>query len=244
MHLHHGTDEFQGYRLRSARTRKRWAKTDREKQLIALDKLQNELWRQWSDRPFLPLETPYQSGWIRTYVLREDVQKSKHAAFFSSILSRINNVQFNRDKDFRAKKRNRRRKTYSIAQPLREIDEYGWKSGKCKLTDLQKQFFYPRTSWCTRKRRFVTHYVFSEPWRFVLVVQPRMITQVQLADPVLESKKQLVDNHIRNYDLRQKLNKLTKGKKRTYSRCGKPPVIDPYKNRSFSDRLQAYLTEA
>lgn len=55
-------------RIKSARQKRRLVKTDRDKQLIKLDKRRRELWQQQSLLPMVPLENPYQRGWKRLFV--------------------------------------------------------------------------------------------------------------------------------------------------------------------------------
>ena len=244
MNTDHGTDAFQGYRLRSARTRKRTAKEDQEKYLRKLYTLEGEIREQLWNLPWVPLAHPYISGWHRLYVLRPDVQRSKHAAFFETLLSKINHVQFSRDKDFRTKKRYRRKyRRVPVLQPLKEIDEFEWNSSKCRLTQKEKQFFFPKYSWCKCSKRYITKYVFSEPWRFVLVVRPRMITKVKMTDATLESSRQLLENHIRSHHLKYKMIRLVQGYKQSSTWGKRPRVSDPFKNKSLSDKLHAYLNE-
>ncbi|MBS1606677.1 MAG: hypothetical protein JST42_28740 [Bacteroidetes bacterium] len=66
----------QSCRLKTARQKRRAQKADREKQLIRLEKLRTILWRAKQQLPWIPLEEPYQKGWKRFFVMREDVKRS------------------------------------------------------------------------------------------------------------------------------------------------------------------------
>ncbi|MGY3212657.1 hypothetical protein ACVW2L_001710 [Mucilaginibacter sp. HD30] len=57
--------------IKSARRKRRLVKTDRDKQLIQLDKRRDELWEQKTLLPMVTLEHPYQCGWKRFFVLRK-----------------------------------------------------------------------------------------------------------------------------------------------------------------------------
>ena len=70
-------DYIQCSRLKTKRQKKRLVKEDFEKQLIQLNKLQDELWEKKRCLPLVPLAMPYQKGWQRYFVLREDIARSK-----------------------------------------------------------------------------------------------------------------------------------------------------------------------
>lgn len=54
---------------KSARRKKRLVKTDRDKQLIQMDKQLDKLREQKQLLPKVPLEHPYQRGWKRFFVI-------------------------------------------------------------------------------------------------------------------------------------------------------------------------------
>src|SRR5438309_7971971 len=93
------------FRLRTARHKKRMQHEDRDKQLLALDREEDELYKQQRNLGWIELHPPVVRGWKRYFVLREDVAKAKQAAFFESILSKINTTEYSYRKDFKVKKR-------------------------------------------------------------------------------------------------------------------------------------------
>ena len=68
-------------RLRNLRSRKRIAREDHEKFLRTCIKRQKALFKQRRELPLVPLEKPYQKGYVRFFVLREDVRQGKQADF-------------------------------------------------------------------------------------------------------------------------------------------------------------------
>ena len=76
-------------RLKSKKKKKQLVKKDFEKQLIQVSKLEKELWKKRNALPFLPLEIPYQKGWQRYFVLREDIARSNDALFYNVLLEKI-----------------------------------------------------------------------------------------------------------------------------------------------------------
>src|SRR5690606_37296467 len=97
-----------GYcKIKTARQKKRLQKEDIEKQLIRLHRLREKLQQQKNSLPLVPLETPYQKGWKRSYVLRQDVARSRYGSFYQTLLEKINTVIYHHDKHFKTSKRKR-----------------------------------------------------------------------------------------------------------------------------------------
>ena len=89
MHTNNGHPYALSYRLRSARNKKRdLKKEDKEKRLIQLHKQEVMLWTDRRKLPWVPLAEPYQKGWKRFFVLREDVKRSNNAGFYESLLEK------------------------------------------------------------------------------------------------------------------------------------------------------------
>ncbi|RQO67774.1 hypothetical protein DBR43_25005 [Pedobacter sp. KBW06] len=202
------------YRLKSARRKKRLQKKDFDKQLIQIIKKERILWQERRDLPMVPLENPYQKGWKRYFVVRDDIKRSPSAGFFSTLLEKINTVQYHPDKSFKIKKRRRGSRKRSKGpevrrQFLQEFSEWHWNHHSLKLTELEKAHFhlYEKTSKDGKSKCLV--YRFNEPWRYVLQVKPHIITEVKMVDGLLEQEIQLLDNYITNHYLKRRMNKLT-----------------------------------
>ncbi|SHG74719.1 hypothetical protein [Flavobacterium johnsoniae] len=233
-------------RFKSKRRKKRLVKEDFEKHLIQLRKREKELWKKRKDLPLIPLENPYQKGWQRCFVLREDVVRSSEAEFYRTLLEKINTWQFSSEKSFKRKKKRKRRNVYiEKIQTVKEFSEWEWKSPKLELTEKEKVHFYKRERWCSNFKRYKIHYVFNEPWRYVLRVSPYMITHTKMVDSDLESEIQLLENYIVNLDLRNKINRLIHGSslKWSYYEKENPKETSPIKNISLNTLYQQYLDE-
>lgn len=233
------------YRLKSARRKKRLQKKDFDKQLIQIIKKEKLLWQKRRELPMIPLENPYQKGWKRYFVVREDIKRSPSAGFFTTLLEKINTVQHHPDKSFKIKKRRRGSRKRSKGaevrrQFLQEFLEWDWNHHSLKLTEPEKAHFhlYEKTSKDRKSKCFV--YRFNEPWRYVLQVKPHMITEVKMVDSLLEQEIQLLDNYITNHYLKRRMNKITG---RGYSIYGwgqevKPRYRIPKRNRTLSAFLE------
>jgi len=220
------------YRLKSTRQKKRLVKKDRDKQLIQLDKRQHLLWKQKRELPMIPLEHPYQRGWKRLFVLRDNVAKSPRAEFYQGILKKINDVRYHHDRCFKVRKRRKCRYYYAEKiQTLREITEREWLANNLKLSDAEKHCFYQKLEWDKNKYSMVATYVFIEPWRFMLIVKPHIISEVKMHDELLEQELKEIDNHIENHSLWYKIRKLKRGSIYRYSDEDKPKYINKLKNK-------------
>ena len=206
------------YRLKSARQKKRAQKGDLEKQMIRLYKLRTKLRHDRQRQPWVPLAEPYQKGWKRFFVLREDIRRSKDADFYQTLLDRINTVQYSRDKAFRKRKRRMRRYVYTVeTQALKEISEREWASPKLKLTEKERMLFFRYERWCPQGKYWKAGYVFVEPWRFVLRIRPHMITEQRMIDADLEAELRLLENYIERKGLGGKIYKLTRSKRGSWN---------------------------
>jgi hypothetical protein len=200
-------------RIKSARRKKRLVKKDFDKRLIKLSKTRELLWEQKQNLPMVPLEHPYQRGWKRLFVLRDDIKRGPMAEFYEALLKKINTVHYHHDRSFKFKKRRKKRYGYKIRkQELREIDQYQWDTNRLKLSEGEKVCFTRMESFNTVNHRVDIKYVFTEPWRFVPKVIPHMVTQVKLHDELLQQEIAAVDNHIEKHFYEPRMHRLTNGR--------------------------------
>ena len=95
-----------GYcKLKTARQKKRLQIKDSDKQLRKLDRHNKKLYEAKRHLPLIPLATPYQKGWVRTFRLRDDIARSNSAVFFLALLEKINTKDFCNEKSFLVRKR-------------------------------------------------------------------------------------------------------------------------------------------
>ncbi len=198
------------YRLRTSRQKKRMQYEDFHKQLIRLRKEENALYEQKENLGWQPLLPPVQKGWKRSFVLRDDVARSRQAEFFEKILTKINTHDWSYRKDFKVKKRRLGRKNY-VVKEQKLLAPYDWYFMKLRFSDAEKQFFHEVLYWDNHGHITAIRYVFNEPWRFVLKVKPNIITKVRIKDAVLESKIARLKNYLQRNDLEKKQSKILNG---------------------------------
>ena len=189
-------------RLRNLRSRKRIAREDHEKYLRECIKRQKALFKQRRELPLVPLEKPYQKGYVRFFVLREDVRQGKQADFFATLLEKINTYQYADNRKFQKKKKRRGKRVYiARKQELYTFSQWEWQRAleSGKFTEKERAYFAKIEYFNHPKDRFETYYEFTEAWRFELRVKPNMITHYRPVDIAIEQElaelDKIIDNH-------------------------------------------------
>ncbi|KAA0127160.1 hypothetical protein FY557_14325 [Chryseobacterium sp. SN22] len=88
------------FRLRNLRSRKRIIKKDVEKQIRQKYKHWRRLWEIRRNIPLVPLEKPYQKGFVRFFVLRDDIKRSSDSRFFEELLKKLNTEMYSPTRKF------------------------------------------------------------------------------------------------------------------------------------------------
>jgi hypothetical protein len=230
--------------IKSARQKRRLVKTDRDKQLIQLDKRRDELSEQKRLLPMVALEHPYQRGWKRFFVLRNDMKHSPRKDFYEALLSKINTVEYHQDRSFKRKKRRKQRYVYHVkAQMLGELSQHTWGVNRINLTEEEKVCFTRVETFDVKTYRTEVKYVFTEPWRFVLKVAPHMVTHIKLMDVDIEKELSYIDSHIDNHHLSPGMHRLTNGRNFRWKDefNERPKYINKFKNIPRYAGKEAYL---
>ncbi|GEN75762.1 hypothetical protein [Chryseobacterium hagamense] len=178
--------------------------------------------------PLVPLEKPYQKGFIRFFVVRDDVKRSKDGRFFEELLKKINTEMRSPTRKFLKKKRKRGKKIY-VPREQRVANVYPreWNSPKSGLTKREKQYFAMKDNYCPVKKSYKVYYEFTEPWRFILRVRPDIITHYKPLQSDLEKEIDGTDSFLKRHKVQGIIHKNI---------YGRP---DPWKNRYKRDRRKS-----
>lgn len=236
-----GSTALLQFRFRTARHKKRAQYEDFDKQLLALRREENILYKQQRNLGWIELHPPVIRGWKRYFVLRDNVAKSKQAAFFESILSKINTTQYSHRKDFKVKKRKGGKKV-DVAKAQHLLQPEALSFSRMKFTEAEKQYFEERTvqdNWTSKPYKV---FAFTEPGCFVLRVRPNIITKTRARDEVIESRVQQIRNYLFNNVLRGRLDYLLDGHSYSWHE-EKLKEKNPLKNKSFTVILDAYYVK-
>lgn len=199
-------------RGKTDRRRKREAFKQKEKQFIQLNKKESQLYKQRTNLGFELLEKPYQKGFKRSFIVRDDVAQTKYGAFYNELLAYINTTKYSLRKDFKkSKKINRKRVLVETSQELESFHDFQFKI----IPEKFKSCFLPTVVYHPNFKSFVIKYKFIEPWKYVLKVEPNMITHRRKIDNELEQEISQIKNKIERCFLRNKINKA-KSKRTKY----------------------------
>lgn len=230
------------YRLRTARQKKRMQYEDFEKQLVRLYKEERSLSRQQRDLGWAPLVPPVQKGWKRFFVLRDDVARSRDAAFFEGLLGKINTFDWSHRKDFQIRGRRKGRKTYQVkGQKL--LRPYEWEFNRLGFTEKERLFF--DEVWDTGfYKQPVKRFAFNEPWRFVLRTRPNMIEKIRVIDAAIEARLREISSYLEISDMRGSQARLVHGSYQWHwDRTEREKEKHPFKYRPISRILDEITNE-
>lgn len=206
-------DNLLFYRLRSLRSRKRTIKKDVEKQIRKKYKRSKEVWNIRKNIPLVPLENPYQLGFVRFFVVRDDVMRSSDGEFFEELLKKINTYMYSGSRQFLKKKRKFGRRIYvEREQKLKRISSFSWSCPKFGLTPRERLYFIKKEEYCPFRKRYDTYYEFTEPWRYILRTRPHMITHQKPIDAELEKEQAELDAYLGQHKIVGILQKKMHGK--------------------------------
>lgn len=225
-------DNLLSYRLRSLRSRKRTIKKDVEKQIRKKYKRSKEVWYIKRNIPLIPLEEPYQLGFVRFFVVRDDVMKSSDGEFFEGLLKKINTYMYSGSRQFLKKKRKFGRRIYvERAQKLNRISSYSWSSPKFGLSPRERQYFLKKEEYCPFRKCYDTYYEFTEPWRFTLRIRPHMITHYKPINAELEKEQAELDMYLGQHSTVGIIQKKIRGKSNPWKMEYKTDLI---KSRKYT----------
>lgn len=233
------------YIKKSARRKKRLVKKDFDKQLRQLSKKRQELSDQISDLPPVILDKPYQKGWVRLFVLRDDIAQSDKAEFYQTLLDKVNNSKWHYDRSFKRRKIRKGIYEYYHAekQVLREFHYDVFHGNKLNLSEAEKACFATKEIWNTQYRRWNTIYYIAEPWRFALVIKPHIVYKVRMVNELLERQLSVINDYIDRNKLLPRIWKLMGGNNNFWHRDYQEQLqyINELKNQPRYASTEAYL---
>ena len=207
--------------------RKHWKfKNEREKELLEIVRELDELNKIKREAPIIKLDTPYQRGWYRNFVVREDATRRRDAAAFYDALKYVNNVRVSPDTRNKFTNFPQGFHFRHVPQALGIIAANDFEG--LKLSPLTAKLFqFCSFHWPTDKRPIWnnnfhgcrTHgYYEIRPqfdMYFVFNIFPRMITHSRTVYPEVESKRAFLHRRIEQFGGWNKYNRLKRGSAQT-----------------------------
>ena len=156
--------------------------TARDKELLRLEREHNQLHRAINHAPVVPLAEPYQRGWTKTYVLRDDIRRRDDTEVFCTVLASINRKIWSRSHDFIQPDGSPYNLRPRIIPPL-EWNRLGWPASHRNLFTYGhwEDEAMPRP-WYRHRRLFIG-FTIRNPWWLDEDVQPWMITHQRIELP-------------------------------------------------------------
>lgn len=221
------------HRLRSIRSRKRTAIKDVEKKIRKKYNRSKELWHLRRNIRWIPLENPYQRGFVRFFVVNDEVKRSEDEDLFEGILKKINTYMYSESRLFLKKRKKFGRRIYvEKAQKLNRISFYAWTDPKFGLTPRERQYFLKNEEYNPFRKRNETYYEFIEPWRFTLRIRPNMITHYKPVDAELEKEYAEIESYISQYKVAGIIQKTINGKSNAWKKKYETELI---KSRKYAN---------
>lgn len=183
----------------------------RDKRLLALEREANRLYQAQREAPIVPLERPYQKGWIKTFALAPDLRRRPDVEVFRTVLAAINNRLWARTREFV-----NRDGAPLVLRPCviyqREWERLRWPASHRRLLafghwetgDSYHAFF---RAWFRRRHR-VTGYSVHRPWWLIEDIQPHLITHQRVNLPEVETRLAEIEAELRRTGGRYRLDWL------------------------------------
>lgn len=177
----------------------------RDKHLLRLDRERRRLWKAQGDAPAIPLEHPYQRGWLKTYILAERVLQRPDAAVFPAMLRAVNREVYSRNRTFVDHLGPielhpliiEQRQWLKLAWPASHRRWFGygmWRdtNGRCH-------------AW---RRTWIQGFKLMHPWWLEETILPRMITHQRVDLPEVKSRLAEIEAYLTHTAGRNRLHHL------------------------------------
>lgn len=180
----------------------------RDKRLLRLERELHRLWQAHRDAPIIPLERPYQRGWVKTFRLREDAWHHPEVAVFQAVLKVVNQVVHCSNREFV------RRNSQPVVLRPKILDVREWKRLAWPISH-QRLFGYG--AWpvedifpwsACRYRDCIRGFRLLRTWWLDEYIQPRMITHQRVDLPEVRSRIAEIERHFEHDCGRERLDNL------------------------------------
>jgi hypothetical protein len=167
----------------------------REKRLRAFERECNRLHQAKGDAPIIPLEHPYQRGWVKTYVLEDRVERRPDAQVFRNMLGAINHTVWARERTFVS-----RRGQPLVLRPriihVREWEKLAWPASHRRFFAFGTWRVEHERCWLPPYRAWTCGYKLVVDWWLREDVQPHLITHQRVDLPEVKSRLAEIDAYM------------------------------------------------
>ena len=180
----------------------------RDKYLLRLERELNRLHHARWRAPIIPLEHPYQRGWVKTFKMREDALHHPEVAVFQAVLRVVNQRVTSRHRDF-IHKDGCQHLLYPRIIPVCEWGRRPWPFSHQRLFaygQWELEDIYPWTA--RRYRKSIRGFRLMRTWWLEEIIEPLMITHQRVDLPEVRSRIAEIENYLTMNLGRERLNKL------------------------------------
>lgn len=181
--------------------------TARDKLLLKLERECHRLWQAQRDAPIVPLEHPYQRGWVKTYVLRNDALHHPDVGIFRTVLAVVNQKVHSRHRDFI----NRRGEEMELHPRKIRIGDWrklAWPASHQRLFAFG-HWRADEESWMPlRLRKLLPGFKLVRTWWMREDVQPFLITHQRVELPAVRKRLAEIESFMERTCGRRRLDRL------------------------------------
>lgn len=186
--------------------------TERDKEIIRAVKEMDALRKVSREAPLIPLSKPYQNGWIRYYVLRDDYTRRSDAQVFHTMIGTVGTEIFSRKIDFLDRKGQERHPGLRVIGK-REWEVLNWPASHTKYFRYGK--WHEKNIW-GYSTAGVEGYKMERPFFFIEAVRPHFVTHTKTIYPDIESRMKYLQNKFEKHQLWHRYGKLKGGVRWSY----------------------------
>lgn len=182
--------------------------TARDKHLLRLERELRRLSQATRDAPIIPLEHPYQRGWIKTYRIRADAYHHPDIAVFQAVFAVVNQAIKSRHYDFTHKNGGFHR-LYPRIIPPGEWIKRPWPISHQRLFAYGHWELEEIFPWRGKhQRHWIKGFRLLRTWWLEEIVLPLMITHQQVELPEVRSRMAEIEAYFTTHRGRERLSRL------------------------------------
>ncbi|HRE79461.1 MAG TPA: hypothetical protein PLN52_00370 [Opitutaceae bacterium] len=194
--------------------------TAHDKVLLRFEREHSRLSQALHGAPVVPLETPYQRGWVKTYVLREAIFRRADLSAFQSVLTAVNREIWSRNHAFVQPDGSR----YELRPRIISTQEWqrrAWTAAQRRLFSFGAwKEESPATRWVRTRYRLVVGFTVAHLWWLEEEVRPSMVTHRRIDLPEVRGRLAEIEAYMRRTLGWARLNRL-QGRSRRWWQSGK-----------------------
>jgi hypothetical protein len=185
----------------------------RDKGLLALERERNRLYKAKWNAPLIPVEKPYQAGWERKFILRDDAARRAEAPIWKQILAKFNLPIFSRDKRFLDHEGHEIVQQFKVL-PKKQVEAFpGWTAQHFKWLNFGHHapvyfHFHRGKITVTFKDAIEGYYPVITGYYLVLDIQPYIVTHMRVHMPEVEQRLAYIEKKLDGGGGIYRLNKL------------------------------------